>query len=1025
MAFSRDAIGFYLELDDTMTQTLADAEVAYRRFTRELEKLNRKAYRSVNTAFAEIGSLINDFRRLPRMASDAYRKAREGVKKQADKAISQQIALTFTPRSKQEFSRAIGKAVADALSGTHLRLRASMPRQRLRMFESDVSLRTAYRDLPQPPDMIGKLELPKRFQRGGIAEGPVKGVDSVRALLEPGELVVPKDLVDELKEKRGKSFELPTDFVESLVGTMNLSKALENLHETLERGLGRAGDLQLYQRGLEDLQRQTEDLTQSSLDLSLTQRTAVAQSVGTVQQRLKGLTETGEEASNVYERLMGKILGPTRFLALNRMVRDLGDGIQTFSQSAQQGFQTAAGGDEVESFIDNVNQMNAILHLTRKGELDQFKKELGRTGIEAGLSIDLIGEAAEGIVGAGQKSRKVILELSPVVAAMAKATSTSFDMLGKEAVRLEDAYGFSRDQIAATFLDIQRFSEHSFASSEGLLERTSGAVTDLSGVLRNASAEDSQAILSNVARLSAAVEDQWGDAGGVIQTITKAISGDIDAITVASRQLGQSPEQLVERLQSGNLTGILDDLGRQIQDLSSSGNLVGLGRLREAMGFEGTIQDFILMGENIDGVNQRLDDLANIRVKDTTKAQEELQDVAKRNKTAFQGMEQAVQGAALEVDVFGVNGLEAVDFLKEFNVATLLSIAYIGRGLVPALFKLVGGLGSLLRVGVLLRAIPLVGGLFGGAKVAGGAGGAAASRGLFRGLMTPQGALLAIGIAGVAAAGIYALSTPTVRDMLVGILAGLIDTFDTLTPYAERLPVVTSVLGKVASFLFEFGKVGALLSGLSLGAGVMHITDQLTRFLGLGSPIEHLANSGPQIANTVRVLVGSLETLQEFGADRYQAVTASLRNLTSFMGDYARLAEAVSGITPGLFSQVGGRIMEFLGLDAGGGGLLAQNAQQIAEAMASILGHFNTIEQPSAKPTLRRSDIEEITAEFEFGTDRLHADLTETNALLKKLVEMVVKGQVQPSVREARVDRAGPASRDIGATTRGIGSFGY
>ena len=349
------------------------------------------------------------------------------------------------------------------------------------------------------------------------------------------------------------------------------------------------------------------------------------------------------------------------------------EGFKSMTTGASNAFSTL-GGDEIGSFFDEIRPVNKVLQLSRE-EFRRFRLEAAVAADEGGAELNAFGAALSSLADAGVRSEDQLLRLGPIVTNMAVAANIGTDKLSESAFLLEGAYKFSTDQVAAMFNDLRKFSADSAISTETLFEGLTDNLRNMSGVLLTQTESDRLMILSNQARLSAALSDNWQDAGNKISgVISEALSGDPAAIARATKLLGKTPEQLLDALKSGDLESVLAPLQERIRDLGD--NQLGLQALAKTLEFPGTPQELALLGSKTDDFTASLARLGGEQhtVESLTKAQDELREGADAQLSAFDRMRDSFNKWVIKI-----GGGEVIDFMKEFNLTALASVAIIGK----------------------------------------------------------------------------------------------------------------------------------------------------------------------------------------------------------------------------------------------------------------------------------------------------------------------------------------------------------
>lgn len=1051
MGFAKDAIGFYLQGEDQLTPVLESAGGAYRKFVKQIETSNRQAYKAVTGGMGKLGDLIEQFRELPDEAVKGYKGALTALRTRI-KPIVQPINVVFSVKSRREISNAIGAAVSKALSGVKIRMSPSYPETPLSLFNSK-NLRSKYSDQTQPPDMKGKLE-PKKFKKGGLVEGGTPGKDSVLSLLEPGEFVLPKEIVKGLGSLRGEKgqFISPKSYAESVAKIDNLGKALGKLKVAIDAGMKDGKALAMFERGLREMDEEVANLVQNSKALSYQTQVRLAPAVRDLKKDMDALRMAEEAVGKTSNNLLSKILGPARFIAISMAAEKIVDSLSRLKDGGLQAFD-ALGGEQIESFTTNVNQMNTRLNLSRD-ELREFKKAAADVADLKDLNINEMSEALEGMTDAGMRNTDMMLRLAPATTDFSRSARVSFDTSSRAAYRLADAYGFTEDQVAGTFDNIRMFQANSAANAEQLTSDMLETMQSLGPALLNESTENQQKILSNFARLGASLSDTWtGETSNLQGLLGRAMGGEVEAMQSVSQIFGKTQEQLSSAFRSGDLTGILDGLAGQIEMLSSSNNIAGLNALRQSIGFEGTPEQFALLGKNIDKVNGHLDKLGSKQhtIETMSTAQANLNEAADTTRTTYEEWsKQFGQLAAVEIPGLGVSLGQVVDLGKEFNVTTLLSVGYLAKLGVQAA---VGTAKGLMTLGSMLGGVIGKMGLFGGATkaataastVAGSASTAAAGGGLFTGmaagmtalaggvgtlgavLLSPAGiaftvslvaTLLALGGAlrlaspaievfgnvamaamrgAVEAFGMFVPVALKVADVagavLLGTLSAVVDVFRLLfNADASQLALVAPALFGIAGGLGAVATAGAALAAVQIGQGVLSF---LT-----GGP----ADVGSGVFGLLASMIGSVRNLKVATPDVVRDLTASVNGLGGFALAYARLVTTLGDLPEG--EEIGPRMSKL-------GGAFTEATRA------------TNLQQPRATNAIAPSQIEMLVQAIQ-SSAKADTDASDrTNALLAQiLAALQSKGEAAPAAVPSRAPSR-RTSAAPSALTRDVAEFGH
>jgi hypothetical protein len=931
VAFSDQAIGFYLQGENTLSPMLREAGGDYRKFVGDIEKWNKKAYKAATAGLGQLGKLVGAF-------GGATKKAME-------------VDVVFSAKSEKSFRKSFGQAMSDVLARTKFRGRATIPEKRFGVFDMSVSLRTLYKQMAQPPDLLGQLMPPRRFAKGGVVEGD-PGVDKVLSLLTKGELVVPAEATKKLLEMaegplkgKGGKFVGAKEIGQLFSEVTNLGGALVKMKGGLEAGLGTKEDFQNYEAGLTALAKKTKDLEALTTQLSFATRLRLEPALGAAQLQLKEFTEQGDEAQGTFEKLLRKILTPARFLALSTALDKTTESFRNILHSGQDAFGSLEEG-RTESFVTNMNQTNRVLQLTRE-ELRDFKRDAATVSRGAETDLNAISESIEGMAQAGMRDRDAMLELAPTVARMATATNAGVDTLSKAAFRLSDNFGFSRDQVAGVFDDIRMFAKAEGADAGKMIDDLTGQMELLGPALSRATTEEGRSMLSNLGRLGASLASVWaGETDTITGMISHALAGEPDAISSLGMVFGESVEGMTERLKSGNLEGLLDGLAAQIN--SMEGNAQGLQVLKDVLKFEGTTTQFQNLGKEIGTVNTNLVDLGKQQhsITDMATATDALQEASTQQLTLFGRLSRSLSnlsGVAIPGTEFVLGDL--ADMFKEVNATTLLSLAYLGPGLLKATATGVKGVGKLAGgLFGMLGKLTGLGGLFGGKGKGGGVGslvetvagaggkaaGAAGTGGFLAGLgggltalagglttfgtamLGPGGlgflALVAGLLAGAAAVRIAMPLFEVIGEVLMHAVDGLVQMFEAATQADPKnlLALGPGLIGGAAGVVAMAGALTLYGAALAIVAPGLLAVRAATGMTG--------GFEGGAVVGVIEALIGELGPLQ--GKEReLQGVNRALELVCSFLGRFAVIGAEIAALGAGaLIGQTVTSVLGFFGV---------------------------------------------------------------------------------------------------------------
>lgn len=996
MAFSDHAIGFYLQVENQLSPELRKAESDYARLTRSLDRYNKAAYKGASRGFDQLTALVKAFDALPKKAARGYDLALREIRKRT-KVVSQAVDLRFTAKSRNELQKSLSRAVSQALSGAKLRVRASFPADRLKMFDTALSLRAAYKGMTQPPDYMGGFKV-KKFSKGGLVEGQ-GGTDRVPAMLTKGEMVLPVAIVEQLK---AGIYALGAKGAKGIKTLANRFKGLDAEGKKLPKWLKQARD-----------------------------------ETGRFVKQEKGFKGIQESLEGIRESA-GFLAGNKALEVISKTAQSVSGGIQRF------------GGEELLSFNKSIMALVPSLRLTRK-EARKFGKDVSDSMVAVGGDATYAANAATALVEAGVTNLEMLTKLSTVVGLSAEATGGPMQGMAEMAYYLQDSVGLSSNQIGSFFMTLQDQAATTATSFEALLTQTKtnleslGASLSLNMTLTPA---DRQVVLENYSSLSAALSENWIDSTGQLgKTFADAMGGDTAAMQEVVQLTGRSFGEIGERMQRGNFAGMFDSLIADIRtfDATSAAGLAGLEQLKDARGFKGTTAEFANLAVKIDGFNAAaLKTRASVKTfAEVEGAVEALGGRTEETRTWAESLVLGVKNVAKSASVFGVSALDVAQGVGEMNTSMFISLAYMGKMIIKMgamaaskLFKgggLMGKFASILPGSGKAAAGPLAtagggkavtgifkgigGGLkflgsgltaFGSAMIGPGGLGLLALTGLLIGLgfalklASPALAvfgdviatvvdgvvrmvgtlaqlnpaqMLALGPALLATAvGVGALALATVgygaalglaavgvgafrlatggRGLKSGgiasVVADLVGGLEPLRKYSSKLQGLVKVLGLVVTFLKDFAKISLLLAGLGVGSMVAEGVGTILSFFGVRSPMDMLADQSSTIARTVVRLVQPFEGLGGFTAEQLDPITQTLRGALGFLVDYGRLQTAIDELPGiGVFRRIGDSLRSFFGGRSGLDRLIEETLPTVGK-LSQVLARFSEVQTAAA-----------------------------------------------------------------------------
>lgn len=659
MAFSDAAIGFYLQMEDQLTPQLPGATRAYEKFIKTLTKLNRQGFDQVSGFLGTLGGLVKSVEKLT-----------------AGSTVELNIGLTR--KSRKAFGDVIGEAVTNALSKSKLRLSASVPKRLLKMFSQDATLRTLYRDLPQPPDMVGGFQVPK-YAEGGKVKRQKKGPnfeDTVFGLLTPGEVVVPAKLVNKL--------ETAVEF-------------LDSAKKTLSAGLGSDKDLKDYQQGLTVAAEAMERLHEATKAAGFATAQKLQPQLSQLRQRFEDLNEQVEKKNvPTFKALFQKILGPVNFLAVNEGVKRLQDGLSQLRGGADKAYQALGGGKEIDDGIDALNRANVFLGRSRDS-LAQLKFEVA--GIASEYKSITFDDLAVGFLEAKQQgisAKETALELATAAKLAERALGLSSDSVTSFGFQARGVLMQTNEEFGNFLAGLGRLSDESSGldtTASKLFSDTQSNLETLRATLAQFNKKDATNTIQTLNRLGASLDSAFVDGSKFREIFSQAIAGDDDAINKSIQLTGLNITELTDRFKRGDLTGLLDRIAENAREVKQQGPLAFE---RFAKTVDLSSRDLEQLASQQDVINQNFARSGEL-LRNNTAGLAELDAKGAATYTTFELLQKQFVDAVGTFQVFGVSGLEVLNFLKEFQFTSLIAATSIGGVLSNAVGGLTKGLFGLAK----------------------------------------------------------------------------------------------------------------------------------------------------------------------------------------------------------------------------------------------------------------------------------------------------------------------------------------
>lgn len=977
MAFSDDAIGFFLALEDQLSPALATAEENYRRFVRMLDKHNQRAFRSANQGMEALAEVVEAFTSLPKKAEQAYAEALRRLDAKA-RPIEQRVDLIFTAKASKDLGRVIGEAVAKVLAKSKLRLTAEIPSHRSKLFDTRVALRTAYRGQTQPPDMAGMFEGLPRFAEGGIVGG--RGdIDKVLALLTPGEMVLPKKVAESLRAmaELQKGERLAGGLSQAVADIENLAKGLERVQDLTETGLDPSA-VKTYAAGVAALNQRYKDLLSvvgGISDKRMPQFIGVVKDAKVQVDRFaKALDKAKDEGKD-----LEKIKGPVRFLAGRAIVEDFQKGLQMLRSGVRTTFDLLGTGEQIGTFIQNFERVNSRLNLSREGLASlrhEFADTVGRLA-PAGLDINLASDAFADLVDVTGSGDKAMQELAVTLATVRQATKASEGTVTGLANTLMRIGGLDRDSIAIVFERGRVAAQGTRTTAEQLYEQSQQFAERGGENFRALSQEQKVAYLSNLQSMSAALSKVASPevAKEIAEVSAAAFAGAPEAIQRFTQITGMNLEDLRGRLikTGGDLTPIATSFQR----------LAGLS----STGFETWGQAVGLAGDSVAA-------LAN-QGKPAVEAMKQQQATVISAADAHKGLAGALAGTTSKTKTFvndlntslgtyelwGVNAGEVVDVFAEmptsFVLAGLELTKFTGNLLTKGIPALVQWTFASKAVETATAAASMATGAASTAAAPAAGGVAAALTALASGLVALTPAIPVILTLTAAIIGI-GFAVMLAKEPLIAFANVIGAVFMKAIDAVVEVVKVMATLGAAEMFALA----GSLLllgpALLSLGAGIFAMSGflllsipGLVGFTGALKLMGVLTGTTASIAGVIQALAAAFMVDPALMQQAVESVWLSVKFLAGFAVASAALTALAGAATIG---QGVSSLLSFFGVKSPFE-TLKDEAVTIRDTIVSVAKTFGEIPAGQASALRKSADTVSAVAAFTKNYSAVAADL--------------------------------------------------
>lgn len=606
MGFSNNAIGFFLQLEDQVSPKTPGIARGYSSFVKKMDTYNRQLFKSTTKGIGSLDALAKSLKDLPKTALKSYGTMMRTLQRQV-RPLKQPIEFTTTGTGKKKFQDTISEAVARAFEKATIKLSATVPSRRSKLFDTSVGLRQLYKKIPQPPDLQGRVSIPG-YAKGRapmrVARGAGPRIDDQLAVLARDELVAPADaakrildIAGQAKNLAGKFTALPADFDQNLARVQNLMKAIP-LHQGLANTGLNPASAKLVKSGLKEADVLMKKLIADSTSMNKTWRMRLLPVFSEMNQSVKTLKHEADGALGPVEKLLGKILTPTQMIATMEGIRGFKDAIGGTHSGLSSAANVGGLASAAEGFVGSMNDINSVLQLSGK-DFDDFETKLMNSyrAIRVGTrDLGKFMEVVSGLVHRGV-GKDLSVELAGGIEQFSAATHSALGPVEDLSTTLAQKFNLSVGDTIDQLGLYQKIAAKAKVAGGTIIDTLSEATKEQAAFFQGLSPEASKTALSTLAKIAAAGESaHQGFGKDLVEMLTRGISNP-NAMPLLAGVFGKNPGQIQAMLKSGNTEALLETVrtlqGANPMQFKAFAEVVGIDadKLRDVATFAGKAAD--------------------------------------------------------------------------------------------------------------------------------------------------------------------------------------------------------------------------------------------------------------------------------------------------------------------------------------------------------------------------------------------------------------------------------------------------
>lgn len=619
-SFSSNAIGFYLQVADTLSPSLVKAEKNYGKFVKKLDAWNTKAFQSASRGFAGVAKA---------MMSGTKGSAIGG-------RSSMKVSVEFSKASTKALGMSVARAVATALR------KASFGGKK------------------------GSITIP-RFAKGGlVGKGAGPKVDDQLAMLAKGERILSsadyksiEDQLGQFRDAAGKFAKVPAEMASAHKAFDGLAASMGDLADAYEVGLAPDAPAK-YAVQMKKLVAVQKVFFAQVQGASPAMQKKLVPALKAVNAQVVALQQNALKSQSPWETLLTKVLGPVRFIAISEAMKNIGENFRDISAAADHATSAFNLDKAADGLITNFQQMNAVWHLSGD-ELDQLRDDFVAMNQTLRLGVrDLAGlsEATQQLAKAGV-GKDLALGLTQGVYLLSKASGVTTDSLVHLSTVMTKDLHMSAEDVTGSFATLGEKAKVAGVDAQVLVDAMQEVTASNRAFFAGMSGAEAKTASASMASLIAAASAVDTDIG---KAMAHMLDGLADPANFAKllAVFVDGEAGLKEALTSGDLSTVFQ----------SFATMTDTQMTKAAEAFNIPVPLMAKLATNADQLNTTTHKLGKTFIANAD-ASKHMEDQIWSTKTTFQKLRDTLEHAVTNTFP-GV-----IQFFKDLNPLAILSTGYL------------------------------------------------------------------------------------------------------------------------------------------------------------------------------------------------------------------------------------------------------------------------------------------------------------------------------------------------------------